>query len=258
MRTRAALLVVGVAVVLGAVVGTSVLPQHGAAGDPVPTTSSASTTGATPRGPASSTRSALPGSPTPTGAATGPVTATNLLVTSDFRAVGLRVAPERSDVRLDVVVCDGLQTLDEIAQSGPGVQQRWQQGSISASEQAITDFDASYAAGTVKRIVRTLEGCQVDVATHWVYGPTHTERLGPDVTATWLGTVNGQLNTTGRAPSGERIDGGIAVLRHGAHIAVFSISWCGSAGDEPACVVAPGNAYEQLAALSRAAAKRLG
>lgn len=181
-----------------------------------------------------------------------------MLTTTDFREVGLTVTPQRSDVRLELVVCHEKQTLDDVASSGPPLQRLWEAGSVVATEQAIASRDAAEATHVARRVLRKLEACQEAVAGHWVYGPTHTERLGPATTASWLGTVDGELNTTGRAPRGEKISGGIAVLRHGLHVAVLYISWCASAGDTAACVVAGGNAYEQLAALSHAAALRLG
>jgi hypothetical protein len=70
--------------------------------------------------------------------------------------------------------------------------------------------------------------------------------------------VDGTLNTKGRAPKGAGINGGIAVLRRGAHVALLEIGWCESAGDAAACVAADGDPDGQLAALSRAAALRLG
>lgn len=181
-----------------------------------------------------------------------------MLTTTDFREVGLSLTVQPSTGRLEPVVCDKTEALDVVASSGPPVQRIWEAGSVVATEQAITAGYEEEATDLARRVLRKLEACQEAVAGHWVYGPTHTERLGPSITASWLGTVDGSLNTTGRAPRGEKIWGGVAVLRHGLHIAVLNISWCAGAGESPACVVAGGNAYEQLAALSRAAALRLG
>jgi hypothetical protein len=241
VRTRAALLVVGAAATLGILIGAVVLPdrEDAAGGQPSPTI-------------------ATPGATSPSASSAGPVRSENLLTTTDFDDVGLTVTPERSDVRLEVVVCEKEETLDDVALSGPPLQQLWQKGRVVASEQAIAARDAAEATDVAKRVLRKLEACQVEVATHWVYGPTHTERVGPGTTASWLGMVNGKLNTSGSAPKGEKISGGIAVLRHDSHVAVFNINWCASAGDSPACVVAGPEAYGQLAELSRAAARRLG
>ncbi|HEY5820500.1 MAG TPA: hypothetical protein VIT20_00900, partial [Propionibacteriaceae bacterium] len=129
---------------------------------------------------------------------------------------------------------------------------------IGASQQAVVAKDVDEATDIVARITTELEGCQKEVATHWVYGPTHRENMGPEITATWLGSVNGQLNKTGRAPAGERISGGIGVVRNGARIAVFDIHWCASAGDTAACIEGPDDAYKQLSSLTRSAALRLG
>ena len=182
----------------------------------------------------------------------------DMLTIDDFADVGLDLVARRTDVRLELVVCEKAETLDNIALSGPPVQRSWEAGSVVAYQQAIAARDEDEATAVVKRIVRKLEACQHKPPPSWLYGPTHTERLGPGLTATWLGRVDGELNVNGRAPKGEQINGGIGVLRHGSHVAVLSISFCASAGDGGACVVADGDAYDQLAALSRAGARRLG
>lgn len=182
-----------------------------------------------------------------------------MLTTEDFGAVGLTVTPQDADVRLEPVVCDGdSESLDAIASSGPPVQRRWEAERIVAVQQAVGAKDTDEATDVVRRVRLTLEACQQQVPTHWVYGPTHSETLAPDVSATWLGEVDGTLNTKGKAPKGERISGGVAVVRSGAHVAVVRISWCASAGDSPACIEAGEDASGQLAALSRTAALRLG
>ena len=103
-----------------------------------------------------------------------------------------------------------------------------------------------------------LETCQQRPPKYWVYGPTHTERLGPGTKVSWVGSVDESLNTTGRAPRDAGISGGTAVLQRGAYVAMLSIGWCQSAGDTPACIEADGDPQAQLAALSRAAVLRLG
>jgi hypothetical protein len=185
-----------------------------------------------------------------------------MLRTADFQAVGLALTPARSDLRVELESCTKSgyrrETLAEIAVSGPPVQRNWASGTVGAGEEAIAARDAEEAGAVVKRLLDKLQSCQQRPPTYWVYGPTHTERLGPATTASWVGLVDGTLNTTGRAPKRAGISGGTAVLRRGAHVAVLDIGWCQSAGDGPACVVAGGDAEGQLAALSRAAALRLG
>jgi hypothetical protein len=180
-----------------------------------------------------------------------------MLTDADFRKVGLTVTQRPPDVRLELVGCDKLETLDSVAVSGPPVQRAWEAETIVTYQQAISARDDDEAVDSYTKVLRKLEACQKTVPGHWVYGPTHTETLDPVTTVSWLGNVDGSLNTTGKAPSGEKISGGIAVMRRGIHVGVFVINWCASAGDEAACVVAGGNAYNQLVALSRAAALRL-
>ncbi|WP_020389779.1 hypothetical protein [Kribbella catacumbae] len=252
MRSRTAGLVLGVAATLGTLVGAVVLPDRGtgAGGNQVATKTPTTT-------PTGKSLSPTPSSPlsTPDG---GPVAAANMLSDADFRKVGLTLTAQPSEVRLELVGCDKKETLDSVALSGPPVQRVWEAGSVVAYEQAIAARDEDEAAEIARRVLRKLEACQEAAAGHWVYGPTHSEQLDPATAASWLGEVSGELNTTGRAPKGEKINGGMAVLRRGTHVGVLTINWCSSAGDEPACIVAGSGAYNQLAALSKAAALRLG
>ncbi|HEY5821346.1 MAG TPA: hypothetical protein VIT20_05190, partial [Propionibacteriaceae bacterium] len=102
--------------------------------------------------------------------------ADNLLTTADFAEVGLELTDQDPDVRLEPIVCDGdPQSLDDIASSGPPLQRLWDGGAIGASQQAVVAKDVDEATDIVARITTELEGCQKEVATHWVYGPTHRE-----------------------------------------------------------------------------------
>lgn len=261
------MLVVGLAALLGAVTGAVVLPDRvdHAAGAPGPTGTSPSVaptrvpSGTSPPRTPTPTPSST-SSPASTPTATGPerVAAADLLTDADFRAAGITVTAQNADVRLEPVFCDQGRSLDAVAGSGPPVQAVWETGSVVATEQAITARDENDAAEVAAQVLHILEACQKEVATHRVYGRTHTVELGGLVRASWLGMINGELNKTGRAPRPEKISGGIALVRNGAHVAVFDITWCASAGDSPACVVAPSGAADQLAALSRKAARRLG
>lgn len=242
MRRGSAVLVIGAAAALGALTGAVVLPDRHGAGV-------ASPARGTPYVASSSPSTSRP----------GPVSGENLLTTDDFSRLGLTVTAQDPDVRIEPVACDGdPKSLDDIASSGPPVQRRWAAETIVASQQVIVARDSDEATDVVGWVRAELEACQKEVPTHWVYGPTHHEKLGPEVTATWFGTVDGELNTTGRAPKGERISGGVAVVRNDQRVSVLDISWCASAGDAPACIEAGDGAYEQLAALSRTAALRLG
>ena len=247
MKTRLAVSVLSAAAALGTLVGAFALPDRGGndGGKPNPTPTALKTT---PRPSSPHTSSAPDG---------GPVVAANMLTDADFRKVGLTVTQRPPDVRLELVGCDKMETLDSVALSGPPVQRAWEAETIVAYQQVIAAKDEEEAVDSYGKVLRKLEACQKKEPGHWVYGPTHTETLDPVTTVSWLGSVDGTLNTTGKAPSGEKINGGIAVMRRGIHVGVFEISFCASAGDEPACVVAGGNAKEQLAALSRTAAGRL-
>jgi len=249
VRTRLAVSVLSAAAALGTLVGAFVLPDRGSpAGDKPRTTPSAPTSSGV-KTPAPSHTSGTPDG--------GPVVAANLLTDADFRKIGLTVTQQPPDVRLELVGCDKKETLDDVAVSGPPVQRAWEAETIVAYQQVIAARDEDEAVDSYHRVLRKLEACQKTEPGHWVYGPTHSQNLDPVTTVSWLGTVDGSLNTTGKAPSGEKINGGIAVMRRGIHVGVFEIDYCASAGDEAACVVAGGNAYDQLVALSRTAALRL-
>jgi len=263
VRTGLAAVVVGLAAALGTVTGAVVLPDRREAATGRPSPASATPSAASPL--VSATPSASPtagDSPSARALGSGPVRSANMLTTADFQAVGLTLTPSRSDARLELQSCaDGAykrETLAEIAVSGPPVERTWDAGQVGATEEAIAARDADEATTVVKRILKRLETCQRRPPGYFLHGPTHTERLGPATTASWVGVVDGTLNTTGRAPKGAGINGGIAVLRRGAHVALLEIGWCESAGDAAACVVADGDPDGQLAALSRAAALRLG
>ncbi len=277
MRTRAAALVLVIAAALGAVAGTTLFPNRGrqAADQAAPS----STPVGSPTRPPSAKQSPAPGSgtsappsdtPSPTSSpsaepgGTQPVADEDLLTADDFSRVGLTVSEQPSaGARLELTTCaDGKYTrttLAEAARSGPAVQRLWEGETVAASQQAVylNVSEPSEAADVARRVLRLVETCQRQPPSFWVYGPTHTERLGPDVTASWLGEVDGSLNRTGGAPEGAGISGGVAVLRHGNRVALVQLGLCAGAGESQPCTVAPG-AAEQLAALSRTAARRLG
>jgi hypothetical protein len=264
MRSRTAAVVLAAAATLGTVVGSVVLPNRGtgpgsghqATGKTPTATTTGKTSPATATGnPGSPSPTPTPGPSTPDG---GPVSAANMLGVADFRKAGLTVTEQASDVRLEIVSCQKNETLDAIALSGPPVQRVWESGTVVAYEQAIAARDEEEAGQIARKVLRKLEACQEAPPGQWVYGPTHSEQLDPSTAAVWLGQVDGELNTAGRAPQGEKINGGTAIVRRGTHVGVLVINWCASEGDTPACVVAGKGAYQQLVALSRAAALRLG
>lgn len=260
--------VIGTAAVLGAVVGAVALPDPGTSAAERP--ASSGTTPAPP-GQASSPRpsssssqnssssQSSSSSPSTQGVSVdGPVTSANMLSNADLAGVGLTASPQPPDIRLELVGCDKLQTLDDIALSGPPVQRAWEGETVGVYEQAVAARDEDEAAQVARQVLSKLEACQKRPAGYWVYGATHSERIDRTTTASWLGQIDGSFNSAGRAPKVEKISGGTAVLRRGNHVAVLGINWCVSAGDEAACVAAGGDAGRQLAELSRRAARRLG
>lgn len=255
MRTRAAVLVLSAAATLGSLAGAFVLPDRGAevGGSPPPTTSSPPASKSVPTRP-----SASPSPGVPDGV--GSVTGANLLGDADLRRAGLTITRVPVESRLELVSCNGKHdTLDAVAESGPPVQRGWGEGPVIVYQQAIAARDGEEAAEIVTRVLRRFAACQRAAPGEWVYTPTHTEKLGPATTASWLGSVDGQLNTTGRAPAGEKINGGVAVMRRGHHVSVLTITWCAGEGESDPCGGTPvPHAYGRLVALSRAAALRLG
>ena len=280
MRTRVAVLVLVLAAALGVVMGGTLLPDRGrrTADRAEPSSTTVGSAG----GPSSAPGSATPGSPTslspspsatpspasspPTGSGgAGPVTEEDLLTAQDLTEVGLVVRERPSaGARLELTACTAGRytrtTLAETATSGPAVQRLWEGETIAASQEAVSlnVAEDAEAADVARRVLRLLETCQRQPPRSWVYGPTHTDRLGPRITASWLGQVDGSRNTTGRAPEDAGISGGVAVLRNGDRVAVVQLSLCAGAGESLPCTVAPADPGEQLAALSRAAARRLG
>lgn len=95
-----------------------------------------------------------------------------------------------------------------------------------AREVAAEAPSPSLAQNFTERLLLELVPCQKEPPGHWVYGRTTTLRLAPDVTAGWMGSYEGLLNTTGTAPEGEEPCGGIAVLRNGSHYGVLEVSTC--------------------------------
>jgi hypothetical protein len=68
--------------------------------------------------------------------------------------------------------------------------------------------------------------CQTEPPGHWVYGPTQTIAVAAGITANWVGSYDGDLNTAGAAPRGMKPCGGVAVLRNGSHYGVLEVDAC--------------------------------
>ncbi|MFC5908113.1 hypothetical protein [Streptacidiphilus monticola] len=225
MRARAVVAVLVAAATLGVLTGRFVLPDRSSA-PAAPT--------------ASPSHSAT--APTP---ATGPVTERNLLTPTAFAAVGvtahLYVRDRFGDGRYANAECAGEKTLGQTL-GGPGAHFR---GLMTAA--AATSDDSTLAVDESAQIAREVAAdagspalaqnyterlaleevpCQDEPPGHWVYGPTHTLALAPEVSASWMGGFEGKLNSTGTAPPGREPCGGIAFLRSGSHYAVLEVDAC--------------------------------
>ncbi|WP_042383070.1 hypothetical protein [Streptacidiphilus melanogenes] len=229
MRTRAVIAVLVTAAALGVLTGRFVLPARPPSRSHAPTAPTAAP------------------SRTVTGpkAATGPVTKRNLLSAATFAAVGVTghvyVRDRFGDGHYGDGDCVGEKTLSQ-ALGGSGAYFRGLMTSTAASaddDSIAVDLHAQIArevaanAGTpalarnfAERLVLEELPCQDETPGHWVYGPTHTLALAPDVSASWMGLYEGNLNTTGTAPPGREPCGGVAFLRSGSHYAILEIDAC--------------------------------
>ncbi|MFD4906006.1 hypothetical protein [Kitasatospora purpeofusca] len=237
VRLRSAVAALVAAAALGLATGRFVLPPPpGGVGGAVPASASSGASS----GPDS-------GSASPSGAtgAPGPVTTENLVEPVAFRPevpVGrIHVTDRYGDGFYANPACTGEKTLTQTL-GGPGAHFRGLTTSLRtgpddptratdqvdqvAREVAAEAPSPSLAQDFAERLLLEQVSCQKEPAGHWVYGRTTTVRLAPDVTASWMGSYEGLLNTTGRAPEGEEPCGGIAVLRNGSHYGVLEVHAC--------------------------------
>ncbi|MFB8235414.1 hypothetical protein ACFC58_02580 [Kitasatospora purpeofusca] len=233
VRLRSAVAALVAAAALGLATGRFVLPPPaGATAQPAARSAPATTPGS----------AAASASPTD---APGPVTTANLLEPVAFRpevATGrIHVTDRYGDGTYANPACTGEKTLTQTL-GGPGAHFRglttslrtdpddptWAADLVEqvAREVAAEAPSPSLAQDFTERLLLEQRSCQEQPPGHWVYGRTTTLRLAPDVTASWMGTYEGLLNTTGRAPEGEEPCGGIAVLRSGSHYGVLEVHAC--------------------------------
>ncbi|MEU7054709.1 hypothetical protein [Streptomyces sp. NPDC046197] len=99
-------------------------------------------------------------------------------------------------------------------------------GDQVAREVAANARSRSMAQNLAERLLLEEVPCQEEPAGHWVYGPTHTIDVAPGISASWMGTYDGDLNTTGTAPRAKESCGGIAILRNGSHYGVLEVDAC--------------------------------
>ena len=231
MRSRTIAVILTSAVGLGLLTGRFVLPGHSAPGRPSPTTGAAASS---------------PGTPSPTPKpADGPVTAGSLLAADAFTKAGVarpvHVRDRFGDGRYANAACAGEKTLGQTL-GGPGAHFR---GFVTtektdpedptlavdikgqvAREVAADAGNPTFAQNYAERLLLEEVPCQTEPAGHWIYGPTHTIGVAPGITANWMGSYDGDLNTTGAAPRGKEPCGGIAVLRSGSHYGVLEVDSC--------------------------------
>ncbi|GAA2792930.1 hypothetical protein RMN57_20915 [Kitasatospora sp. CM 4170] len=256
VRRRSVVAALVAAAVLGLATGRFVLPPppgataHPAArsGAAVGGASQGASAAATPGGsgptPSSSSSASASASASPTGA-TGPVTTANLLGPAafgpEFGTGKIHVTDRYGDGAYANAACTGEKTLTQTL-GGRGAHFRGLTTSSRTSpddptvsaerdgqvarEVAAETPSPSRAQNFAERLLLEEVPCQEAVPGHWVYGRTTTVQLAPDVTASWMGTYQGSLNTTGTAPEGKEPCGGIAVLRSGTHYGVLEVDAC--------------------------------
>ncbi|WP_031173675.1 hypothetical protein [Streptomyces durhamensis] len=231
MRPRTIVVILAAAVALGLLTGRFVLPARSATATPAPPPSAA----------ASSPRD---GSPPPKPAA-GPMTERHLLAAAAFRKAGFTrrvyVRDRVGDGRYADAVCAGEKTLNETL-GGPDAHFRGfatsrdtdpddptlaLRGEDQVAREVAGDARSpALAQNFAQRLLLEEVPCQEEPAGHWVYGPTHTITVAPGITASWMGSYDGDLNTKGTAPRGKEPCGGIAVLRNGSHFGVLEVDAC--------------------------------
>ncbi|CAN3981762.1 hypothetical protein [Kitasatospora purpeofusca] len=243
VRLRSAVAALVAATALGLATGRFVLPPPpGGADGAVP--ASASSGASSGAGSGSASPSGAAGT-TGTPGAPGSVTTENLLEPVAFRpevATGrIHVTDRYGDGFYANSACTGEKTLTQTL-GGPGAHFRglttslrtdpedptWATDKVDqvAREVAADAPGPSLAQDFAERLLQEQVTCQKQPPGHWVYGRITTVRLAPDVTASWMGTYEGLLNTTGRAPEGEEPCGGVAVLRNGSHYGVLEVHTC--------------------------------
>lgn len=231
MRTRTIVVILATAVGLGLLTGRFVLPARSAPATPT------ATPGATASSPGSGPAALKP--------ADGPMTDRHLLAAAEFRKAGfsrrIYVRDRVGDGNYANAACTGEKTLEETL----GGSDAHFRGLVTSKETDPSDptlaltiedqvarevaADArsrALAQNYAQRLLLEEVPCQTEPSGHWVYGPTHTIDVAPGVTASWMGTYDGDLNTTGTAPRGKQPCGGIAVLQNGSHYGVLEVDAC--------------------------------
>jgi hypothetical protein len=232
VRPRYAVAAVVAAAACGLAAGRFVLPPPPGSAHPA---AAASAHGRT-------TTGSGPGSPEP---ATGPMTTADLLGPAAFGAVGITAPIHTRDRFGDGVyanaACAGEKTLGQTL-GGPGAHFRGLMTGTRADpddptvavdhadqvarEVAAAAQTPALAQNFAQRLLLEEVPCQTAPPGHWVYGRTMTLDLAPGVSASWMGSYQGSLNTAGTAPGGAEPCGGIAVLRSGSHYAVLEVDAC--------------------------------
>ncbi|WP_055586481.1 hypothetical protein [Peterkaempfera griseoplana] len=243
VRPRSAVAALVVAAACGLAVGRFVLPPF--PGTAHPAARATPTTGG-PSAPATAGASTpAPSGSAPPKAATGPVTTADLLDPAAFGAVGItariHVRDRFGDGAYANSACTGEKTLTQTL-GGPGAHFRGLMTStrsdpgdptvaVDLADQVAREVAAeapspALAQNFTERLLLEEVPCQDEPPGHWVYGRTTTLELAPGLSASWMGTYQGSLNTSGTAPAGKEPCGGIAVLRSGSHYGVLEVDAC--------------------------------
>ena len=169
----------------------------------------------------------------------------HLLAASEFRKAGfakrIYVQDRVGDGRYANAACAGEKTLGETL-GGPDAHFRGLVTTMHtdqsdptlavniedqvAREVAADSGSPALAQNYAQRLLLEEVPCQTEPAGHWVYGPTHTIDVAAGITASWMGSYDGDLNTTGTAPRSKESCGGIAILRNGSHYGVLEVDAC--------------------------------
>jgi hypothetical protein len=231
VRARTIAVILSAAIGLGLLTGRFVLPARSHRATP------AAAPGAAASSPGSG--SALPKP------ATGPMTARHLLAAAEFKKVGFSkrvyVRDRVGDGRYANAACAGEKTLGETL-GGPDAHFRGLMTTedtdasdptlaVNVEDQVAREVAAdagspALAQNYAQRLLLEEVPCQTEPPGHWVYGPTQTIAVAAGITANWVGSYDGDLNTAGAAPRGMKPCGGVAVLRNGSHYGVLEVDAC--------------------------------
>lgn len=245
VRPRAAVAALVAAAACGLAAGRFVLPPPPGTAHPAARAAPATRGASAPATAGTSAPAPTASGSAPPKAATGPVTTADLLDPAAFGAVGITARIHARDRFGDGVyansACAGEKTLTQTL-GGPGAHFRGlmtgtrtdpgdptvaaDRADQVAREVAAEALSPALAQNFTERLLLEEATCQDEPPGHWVYGRTTTLEPAPGLSASWMGTYQGSLNTGGTAPEGKEPCGGIALLRSGTHYGVLEVDAC--------------------------------